>query len=285
MAKILEGQALAKQVRAEVAAGVAQFVSRHGFPPGLGFILVGDDPSSHIYVRTKEKVCGEVGIRSEQYLLPAETSQAEVSALVARLNRDPRVHGVLIQLPLPSQLNSTELLEAVSPEKDVDGFHPANVGRLVEGRPRFEPCTPLGIIRMLEHYGVAIQGSHAVVVGRSNIVGKPVALMLLQRHATVTICHTRTRDLPEVTRRGDILVVAAGRAGLVKGEMVREGAVVIDVGVNRVDGKLVGDVEFASAERRAAAISPVPGGVGPMTVAMLMANTLRAARLQAGEAA
>ncbi|MBI2370199.1 MAG: bifunctional methylenetetrahydrofolate dehydrogenase/methenyltetrahydrofolate cyclohydrolase FolD [Deltaproteobacteria bacterium] len=285
MAKILEGQALAKQVRAEVAAGVAQFVSRHGFPPGLAFILVGDDPSSHIYVRTKEKVCGEVGIRSEQYLLPAETSQAEVSALVGRLNRDPRVHGVLIQLPLPAQLNSTELLEAVSPEKDVDGFHPTNVGRLVEGRPRFEPCTPLGIIRMLEHYGVTIQGSHAVVVGRSNIVGKPVALMLLHRHATVTICHTRTRDLPDVTRRGDILVAAAGRPGLVKGEMIREGAVVIDVGVNRVDGKLVGDVEFASAEPRAAAISPVPGGVGPMTVAMLMANTLRAARLQAGEAA
>jgi methylenetetrahydrofolate dehydrogenase (NADP+)/methenyltetrahydrofolate cyclohydrolase len=245
----------------------------------LAVVLVGDDPASHIYIRNKERACKEVGIRSYEHLLPATIPEKELLVLVHQLNKDKNVHGILLQLPLPAHIHAEKVLEAIAPQKDVDGFHPVSQGRLVLGADGFKPCTPMGIMRLLASVGCDPKGKNAVVVGRSNIVGKPVALLLLEKHATVTICHSRTANLREEVGRADILVVAIGKAGLVRGDWVKRGAVVIDVGVNRLpNGKLAGDVEFDTAKERASAITPVPGGVGPMTICMLLFNTLKAAK-------
>ncbi len=279
MAQIIDGKEVSQYIRGEVAKGVSQLVDSSAITPGLAAVLVGEDPASEIYVRNKRKACTEAGMYSEEHKLPAETTEQELLTLVEKLNNDPKIHGILVQLPLPDHINETKVLRAVSPDKDVDGFHPFNVGLLVEGNPRFISCTPHGIIKMLEYYDIDIKGKEAVVVGRSNIVGKPVAMLLLHRHATVTVCHSRTKDLPEVTRRADILVAAIGRANFVTEDMVKEGAVVIDVGINRnEEGKLTGDVDFANVEKKASYITPVPGGVGPMTISMLLWNTLESAK-------
>ncbi|MGH7261988.1 MAG: bifunctional methylenetetrahydrofolate dehydrogenase/methenyltetrahydrofolate cyclohydrolase FolD, partial [Nitrospiraceae bacterium] len=247
--------------------------------PGLAAILVGDDPASHLYVKNKQKACDAAGIYVDEHKLPATMSQADLLALIEKKNADPKVHGILVQLPLPKHIDSKVILDAVSPLKDADGFHPYNLGRLVEGNPVFEACTPKGVIKMIESAGVSIEGKRAVVVGRSNIVGKPVALMLLHRHATVTVCHSKTKDLPAVCREAEILVVAIGKAKFVTADMVREGAVVIDVGMNRLsDGTFVGDVDFGPVSQKAGWISPVPGGVGPMTITMLLYNTVESAK-------
>jgi methylenetetrahydrofolate dehydrogenase (NADP+) / methenyltetrahydrofolate cyclohydrolase len=276
---IIDGKQIAAKVRAEVAQAVKELRGR-GVEPGLTVVRVGDDPASAIYVRGKRKDCEEVGIRSDEHHLPTTTSQPELMALIARLNADPKVHGILVQLPLPKGLDERAVLDAISPAKDADGFHPFNVGALsigISGTPR--PCTPAGVMRMLDEAGVDPKGKRALVVGRSNIVGKPMAIMLLERHATVTVAHSRTADLAAEVARADVLVAAIGKAELVKGAWVKEGAVVIDVGMNRLDdGKLVGDVEYAAAAKRASAITPVPGGVGPMTRAMLLVNTIDLAR-------
>jgi len=247
--------------------------------PGLGVVLVGDDPASHIYVKNKEKACRDAGIKSFEHVLPATISEKDLLAVINQLNKDKNVHGILIQLPLPAHIHSERILEAVSPYKDIDGFHPVSQGRLMLGGVGFRPCTPLGIMKLLEAAHCDLKGKKAVVVGRSNIVGKPVAMMLLEKNATVTICHSRTANLREEVERAEVLVVAIGRAGFVRGEWVRPGAVVIDVGMNRLpNGKLCGDVEFDTAKERASAITPVPGGVGPMTICMLLFNTLKAAK-------
>jgi methylenetetrahydrofolate dehydrogenase (NADP+)/methenyltetrahydrofolate cyclohydrolase len=276
---IIDGKQIAAKVRAEVTQAVRDLRAR-GIDPGLTVVRVGEDPASAIYVRGKRKDCEEVGIRSDEHHLPATTRQDELMALVARLNGDPRVHGILVQLPLPKGLDERAVLDAIDPRKDADGFHPFNVGALsigIPGTPR--PCTPAGVMRMLDEARVDPKGKRALVVGRSNIVGKPMAMMLLERHATVTVSHSRTADLAAEVGRADILVAAIGKAELVKGAWVKEGAVVIDVGMNRLaDGKLVGDVEYAAAAARASAITPVPGGVGPMTRAMLLVNTVDLAR-------
>ena len=276
---VIDGKQIAAKVRGEVAAAVRDLKAA-GVHPGLTVVRVGDDPASAIYVRGKRKDCEEVGIRSDEHHLPATTSQAELLALVARLDADRTVHGILVQLPLPKGLDERAVLDAIDPRKDADGFHPFNVGALsigIPGTPR--PCTPAGVMRMLDEARVDPKGKRALVVGRSNIVGKPMAAMLLERHATVTIAHSRTADLAAEVARADVLVAAIGKAELVKGAWVKEGAVVIDVGMNRLDdGRLVGDVEYAAAARRAAAITPVPGGVGPMTRAMLLVNTVELAR-------
>jgi len=277
MARIIDGKAIAEEIRAEFVEEVKKIQSEKGITPGLAVILVGQDPASKTYVRNKERACQNVGIYSEVHRLPEETSQDEVLGLIRKLNQDPKIHGILVQLPLPEHIDETACINAIVPEKDVDGFHPINVGKLMIGEKCFVPCTPAGVIELLDRVGVELKGKEACVVGRSNIVGKPVSLLLLQRHATVTICHSRTRNLGEVTRRADVLVVAVGKPEMIKGDMVKEGAVVIDVGVNSVDGKLVGDVEFATAFERASAITPVPGGVGPMTITMLLKNTIQAA--------
>jgi methylenetetrahydrofolate dehydrogenase (NADP+)/methenyltetrahydrofolate cyclohydrolase len=275
---IIDGKQVAARVRSEVAVGVKELV-RAGRIPGLTVVRVGDDPASAIYVRGKRKACEEVGIHSVEHHLPATTSQAELMSLVHRLNADPSVHGILVQLPLPKQLDESAVLDAIDPRKDVDGFHPYNVGALVLGKPAPRPCTPAGIMRLLDEAKCDPKGKRALVIGRSHIVGKPMALMLLERHATVTIAHSRTADLASEVGRAEILVAAIGKAELVKGAWVRQGAVVIDVGMNRLpDGKLVGDVEFGAAAQRAAAITPVPGGVGPMTIAMLLVNTVELAK-------
>lgn len=282
-AKIIDGKALAKEVKQQVKKEVEKLAAS-GLVPGLAVVLVGDDPASQIYVRNKEKSCQELGIKSEVHRLPATTTQAELEALIDRLNADPHVHGILVQLPLPAPLREKEVTDRIKPEKDVDGFHPVNLGRLLRGEEGIRPCTPAGIMEMIKASGVEIKGRECVVVGRSNIVGKPVFHLLLQEHGTVTVCHSRTPDLAAVTRRADLLVVAVGKAGLIDGTMVKPGAVVIDVGVNRLDsGKVVGDVEFSSVVPVAGAITPVPGGVGPMTIAMLMKNTVEAVLLQNGE--
>jgi len=282
MAQIIDGKRIAAQVRAEVAVAVKEFSGR-GIVPGLSVVRVGEDPASAIYVRGKRKDSEEVGFRSDEHHLPASTSQAELMALVARLNADRAVHGILVQLPLPKGLDERAVLEAIDPRKDADGFHPWNVGALSIGLPGPRPCTPSGIMRLLREAGCDPRGKRALVVGRSNIVGKPMAMMLLEAHATVTIAHSRTADLAGEVGRAEILVAAIGKAELVRGSWIREGAVVIDVGMNRLEGgRLVGDVEFSAAERRAAAITPVPGGVGPMTRAMLLVNTLELARATAG---
>lgn len=281
--RILDGKAVAGWVKAGVAREVEAFRTKHGHPPGLAVILVGDNPASQTYVRNKETACREVGIDSEVYRLEASAPEEAVCRLLRQLNEKTDIHGILVQLPLPPHLDARMLIEAIRPEKDVDGFHPLNIGRLVTGEACMIPCTPRGIVTLLERSGVSIAGKHAVVVGRSNIVGKPVALLLLERHATVTVCHSRTPDLAAVTSRGDILVVAVGRPQMITGNMIKEGAVVVDVGINRLDGRLVGDVDFESVWPKAGYITPVPGGVGPMTVAMLLANTVEAAwRLTGG---
>nr|MBI3614562.1 bifunctional methylenetetrahydrofolate dehydrogenase/methenyltetrahydrofolate cyclohydrolase FolD [Nitrospirota bacterium] len=282
-ARIIDGKALAQTIRDRIAAETKDLQAKTGVKPGLATILVGEDPASALYVRSKQKACEAAGIYIEDFKLPATTSQAELLALVEKMNQDPKIHGILVQLPLPKQIDTQVVLNAVTPMKDADGFHPYNLGRLVEGSPVFEACTPKGIIAMIDSTGVAIEGKRAVVVGRSNIVGKPVALMLLHRHATVTVCHSKTRDLPAVCREADILVVAIGKAKFVTADMVKDGAVVIDVGTNRLaDGKFVGDVDFEPVSQKAGWISPVPGGVGPMTITMLLANTLESAKRTAG---
>ncbi len=283
MGEIIDGKRVAKETRQEISVGVDELKKTTGIVPGLAAVLVGENPASQIYVRNKRRACAEVGIYSEEHRLPAETSEEELLRLIAKLNDDSKIHGILVQLPLPDHINQTTILRSVSPLKDVDGFHPENVGLLVEGNPRFIACTPHGIIRMLDAYNVNIEGARAVVIGRSNIVGKPVSILLLHRNATVTICHSRTRDLGEVARGADILVAAIGRPNFVTSDMIKEGAVVIDVGINRTpEGKLTGDVDFDGAIEKASLITPVPGGVGPMTIAMLLWNTLSSAKLHAG---
>ena len=278
MATIIDGKAIAAKIRGELATEV-KALEETGVKPGLAVVLVGEDPASKVYVSMKEKACHDVGIFSDEYKLHAETSEADLFALIDRLNNDSRIHGILVQLPLPKQINTEKVLEAISPAKDVDGFHPYNVGRLVVGKPLFQPCTPYGVMVMLKETGVDLAGKEVVVVGRSNIVGKPVAIMCLQQHATVTLCHSRTRDLAAKVGMADVLIAAVGQPEMIKGEWIKKGAVVIDVGVNRVgDKKLVGDVEYAAAAERASAITPVPGGVGPMTITMLLCNTVESAK-------
>ena len=281
-ARLLDGKALAAELRNESAVRAERLRSM-GVVPGLAVVLVGDDAASQVYVRNKARACEQSGLHSEVHALPASTSQATLLSLVRRLDADARIHGILVQLPLPPGLDGRAAVAALSPEKDVDGFHYENLGALVAGNPAFRPCTPAGVMALLEHDGVALEGKRACVVGRSTIVGKPMALMLLQAGATVTVAHSKTRDLGSVTREADVLVVAVGRPGLVTASMVKPGAVVIDVGVNRVaGGGLAGDVDFAGVREVAGAITPVPGGVGPMTIAMLIANTVRAAERRAG---
>jgi methylenetetrahydrofolate dehydrogenase (NADP+)/methenyltetrahydrofolate cyclohydrolase len=279
---IIDGKLVAAKVRAEVADRVKE-LARTGLVPGLTVVRVGDDPASAVYVKGKRKACEEVGMRSVEHHLPATVGEAELLGLIARLNGDPETHGILVQLPLPKHIDESKVLDAISPAKDADGFHPVNVGALWLAKPAPRPCTPAGVMRLLDEAGVDPKGKRALVVGRSNIVGKPMAYMLLERHATVTIAHSRTADLAGEVARADILVAAIGKAEMVKGAWVKPGAVVIDVGMNRkADGKLCGDVEYAEAEKRASAITPVPGGVGPMTIAMLLVNTLDLARRARG---
>jgi methylenetetrahydrofolate dehydrogenase (NADP+)/methenyltetrahydrofolate cyclohydrolase len=283
--QIIDGKAVAAAVRREVSSRVAR-LAEGGVVPGLATVLVGDDQASQVYVGSKQKACAEVGMRSFGHRLPASTTQAALLALVAELARNTDVHGILVQLPLPKGLDAQAVIEAIPPAKDVDGLHPVSQGHLMAGTPGLRPCTPIGVMRLLDEVGTELKGARAVVVGRSLLVGKPVAFLLLERHATVTLCHSRTRELGEEIRRADVVVAAAGQAGLVRGEWIRPGAVVIDVGMNRnAEGKLCGDVEFAAARERAGHITPVPGGVGPMTVAMLLANTVTAAEWTAGSRA
>ena len=280
-ARILDGKSLAAQVRAEVKARVARLAQR-GIRPGLAVVLAGDDPASHVYVRNKTAACAEVGFRTFDHRLPASVTQGELLSLVDGLNREPEVDGILVQLPLPAGIDARQVLLAVSPQKDVDGFHPDNLGRLLMGEPRFVACTPLGVMRLLEEAQTPLAGADAVDIGRSNIVGKPMAALLVSADCTVTVCHSRTRDLAERVRRADVVVAAIGRLEAIQGDWIKPGATVIDVGTNRrADGKLAGDVAFAAAAERARAITPVPGGVGPMTIAMLLSNTLDSARRRA----
>jgi len=276
MATIIDGKALAATVRARAAEGARLLVAR-GIRPCLAVVLVGDDPGSASYVRMKEQDCAEVGIESRDHRLPATTTQAELDALIDALNADPAVHGILVQMPLPGHLDAESVIERIAPAKDVDGFHPESLGLLVRGLPGFRACTPAGVMEMLRAYDIDPTGMRAVVVGRSTIVGKPMALLLLEANATVTVCHSRTRDLPAVCREADLLVAAIGRPGMIDASYVKPGAVVIDVGINRTEAGMVGDVDFESVAPIASAISPVPGGVGPMTRAMLMVNTIAAA--------
>lgn len=279
MAKIIDGKAISAEIRGEIKAETQAFIEKHGVTPGLAVIIVGNDPASQVYVRNKRKACEEVGFYSEAYELSEETTQEELNALVDKLNADNKIHGILCQLPLPKHLNETEVLLRISPSKDVDAFHPYNVGKIMIGDYSFLPCTPAGVMALLERSNIEIGGKECVVVGRSNIVGKPQAMLLLHANGTVTVCHSRTKNLAEVCRRADILVAAIGKADFFTGDMVKEGAVVIDVGMNRrADGKLTGDVDFASVEPKASYITPVPGGVGPMTITMLMQNTLTSAK-------
>ena len=279
LAKIIDGKSLAAAVRASQKSAIDALAAR-GVRPGLAAILAGDDPASRVYVRNKARACEETGVRSEVHAFPDDVTEAALLERVAQLNADPLVHGILVQLPLPRHLDSSRVLAAVSPSKDVDGFHAVNLGALLQGRPGFVPGTPAGVMRLLEHAAVPLAGKNATIVGRSTIVGKPLALLLLQKDATVTICHSKTRDLAATTKQADILIAAVGRAKLITAGMVKPGACVIDVGINRLaDGKLCGDVDFESVRAVAGSITPVPGGVGPMTVAMLIVNTIRAAEL------
>ena len=284
MAQIIDGKVISKLVREEIAAEVVEFKKKYDSAPGLAVIIVGNDPASQVYVRNKKRGCEEVGFYSESYELPAETTQEELIALVERLNNDDKIHGILVQLPLPKHLNETEVLLKIKPEKDVDAFHPYNVGKIMIGNHDLLPCTPAGVMVLLEKSGIEVSGKKCVVIGRSNIVGKPMAMLLLHANGTVTICHSRTENLKEVCREADILVASIGKPEFVKGDMVKEGAVVVDVGINRLEsGKLVGDVDFAEVEPKASYITPVPGGVGPMTITMLLKNTLTAASIARGE--
>ena len=273
---LIDGKKVSAEVRNRLAEETKNYKEKTGKEPGLATVLVGDDPASAVYVRNKNKTCRELGFQSFENQLSTDTTEEQLLSLIDELNSNPNVHGILVQLPLPDQIDSEKILQAIDPKKDVDGFHPVNVGKLVVGNALLTPCTPTGIIELLDHYGIEISGKHAVIVGRSNIVGKPVSMLLLQRNATITICHSRTRNLEEVTRGADILIAAVGRAHFVTENMVSEGAVVIDVGINRVDGKLTGDVDFEPVSKKASYITPVPGGVGPMTIALLMENTLKA---------
>ena len=277
-AKILDGKKIAAEIRASVK-GETLLLKERGIVPGLAVVLVGDNPASKVYVGQKEKGCLEAGFASFLHRLPGGTSQKDLLDLISKLNADPLVHGILVQLPLPDQIDEEKVIAAIKPEKDVDGFSPVNMGRLVAGMSAIEPCTPKGIMRLLEASGIELAGKEAVVIGRSNIVGKPVALMLLARSATVTVCHSRTRDLAEHTKRADILVAAVGRPRFVTADMVKDGVVVIDVGINRLEEGLAGDVDFEGVSEKASWITPVPGGVGPMTIAMLLENTLEQAKL------
>lgn len=285
MAQVLDGKRLAARIEAEVQEEVRAFVRAHGMSPSLAAILVGDDPASALYVRNKARAAGRVGIRSETFHLPAQTAQAELLELVEALNRREDIHGILPQMPLPPHIDPAAVFERIDPRKDVDGLCPYNAGRLALGRPQLVPCTPQGVLALIQETGIDLRGAHAVVVGRSNLVGNPTAQLLLRAHATVTVCHSRTKDLPEYTRRADVLVVAVGRPRLVTAGMVKPGAVVIDVGVHREGDRWVGDVDFEGVREVAGWITPVPGGVGPMTIAMLLKNTLEAARLQVARTA
>lgn len=279
-AKIIDGEKISARLRRGIASEVESLRKSSGVTPGLAAVLVGNDPASEIYVERKTRACGEVGIRSEEVRLGAETTEEELLSVIDGLNADPEVHGILVQLPLPQGINETAVLGAVSPLKDVDGFHPENMGMLMEGNPRFISCTPYGIMEIIDHLGIDVLGKDIVVIGRSNIVGKPVAAMLLNRDATVTVCHLCTKNLAAFTRGAEILIVAIGCSEFIKGDMIREGAVVIDVGINRDEnGRITGDVDFESASKVCSRITPVPGGVGPMTITMLLNNTLQAARL------
>lgn len=285
-AKIIDGKSLAADLRETLAGEVAEFTGRSNIQPHLAALLVGDDPASAVYVRNKQKACDKAGIRSTLHRLPAEITEDGLLVLIHQLNQDPTVHGILVQLPLPGHIQEQVVLDAVTPMKDVDCFHPENVGLMVQGRPRFLPCTPHGVQQLLLTSGTQVAGAHAVVLGRSEIVGKPMAMMLVQRgdaaNATVTVCHSRTNGLAEITRQADIIIAAIGKPRFVTADMVKPGAVVIDVGINRVDEKLVGDVDYEPVAEIASAITPVPGGVGPMTIAMLLQNTLTAARISVG---
>ena len=291
-AQIIRGSEIAKQIREELKQDIAELKEKHNLVPGLVTVLVGADPASQVYVGAKEKTSKALGIYSERHDLPADTSEENLLALVDKLNKDPKIHGILVQLPLPKHIDTTRVLYAIDPEKDVDGFHPVNVGKLMIGEPNYIPCTPHGIWQLLIRSGIQIEGAEVVVVGRSNIVGKPIANILLQKqknaNATVTICHTRTKNMAFHTKRADIIIAAVGKAKAITADMVKEGVVVIDVGVNQIgttaDGKriLVGDVDYEAVKEKASAITPVPGGVGPMTITMLMLNTVRATKLAAG---
>lgn len=280
MVSIIDGNKIAQDIRNEVRQSSISLKEQKGIIPGLAVVLVGKDPASQVYVGRKAKACAEVGFLSREYKLPADISEAKLLSLINDLNKDQLIHGILVQLPLPKNISTDKIIAAIDPHKDVDGFHPYNVGGLVTGSPLFVPCTPRGIMELITRTGIDLKGKEAVVVGRSNIVGKPMALLLLAQHATVTICHSRTKDLPAVTRRADILIAAVGKPHMIKANMVKDGVIVIDVGVNRLEnGKLVGDVDFNEVAPKASFITPVPGGVGPMTIAMLMKNTLDAANM------
>ena len=280
MAKILDGKAVSQRIKDELKIEVEN-LKKEGKTVGLAVIIVGDNPASRIYVNNKKKACEQLGIHSEEFALPAETTEEELKALVEKLNADASIDGILVQLPLPKHINEEAVINTISAKKDVDAFHPSNVGKIMIGNYDFLPCTPAGVMELIAESGISVEGKNCVVVGRSNIVGKPQAMLLLQKNGTVTICHSRTKDLAAVTREADILVAAVGVPELIKGDMIKEGAVVIDVGMNRLpDKKLVGDVAFEECEKKAAAITPVPGGVGPMTIAMLMKNTVKAATLK-----
>lgn len=282
MARIIDGKALAQKIKENISEEVSELKNK-GIIPGLAVILVGDDPASKVYVNNKKKACAQVGIYSEEYLLPADTDEKTLLDLIAKLNADDSINGVLLQAPIPPHLDYRKISETISPMKDVDAFHPYNVGKIMIGDFDFVPCTPAGVVELIKSTGTTIEGKNCVVIGRSNIVGKPQAMLLLKENGTVTVCHSKTKDIASVTRNADILVVAVGKAGFVTGDMIKPGAVVIDVGMNRnSEGKLCGDVDFASAEPVASWITPVPGGVGPMTVTMLLKNTVKAAKLANG---
>lgn len=283
MAKIISGKIVSQRVSNDVKRETESIKAKNGIVPGLAVVIVGDDPASRVYVNNKKKACAEVGFKSEEYALPAETTQEELIALVKKLNASPEINGILVQLPLPKHINEKAVIEAISPEKDVDAFHVSNVGRIMIGDYHFLPCTPAGVMELIHSENIEICGKNCVVIGRSNIVGKPMAMLLLHENGTVTITHSRTKNLSEITRNADILVAAVGKPKFVTGDMVKNGAVVIDVGMDRDEnGKLCGDVDFDSVEPKASYITPVPGGVGPMTIAMLMKNTLMAAKIQNG---
>ena len=280
MAKIIDGKAISSQIREEIAEQVKEYNARNGALPGLAVVIVGENPASQVYVRNKKRACEQVGFNSWVYEMPESTTQDELNALIDKLNDDNSVHGILVQLPLPKHLDEEQVILRIRPDKDVDAFHPYNVGRITIGDPKFLPCTPAGIMELLHRSNIEISGKECVVVGRSNIVGKPMALLLLAENGTVTVCHSKTKDLKEVCRRADILVVAIGKADFITADMVKEGAAVIDVGMNRnAEGKLTGDVDFESVSEVASYITPVPGGVGPMTITMLLQNTLKAAEV------
>ena len=282
MAHLIDGKAIAAEIRREIALETEEFKKANGYAPGLAVVIVGEDPASRVYVRNKHRACEEVGFYSEGYELPTDTDEATLLALIERLNGDPRIHGILVQLPLPKHLDEEKILLAIDPRKDVDAFHPYNVGRIMIGNYDFLPCTPAGVMQILQRSGIEIAGKECVVVGRSNIVGKPQAMLLLEANGTVTVCHSRTKNLPEVCRRADILVAAIGKPEFFDASYIKEGAVVIDVGMNRrpSDGKLCGDVDFDAVLPHCSAITPVPGGVGPMTITMLLKNTFTAAKKQ-----